>query len=133
MLGFGHGVRGREAWRDRWRGVRRQPGAHARHGLRPGGVMSMQQLLTIFLTVFLAELGDKTQLATLLFAADRNQHPLAVFVAAAGALMLSTAVAVAAGSAAQEHLSALPLKLIAGLGFVAIGLWTLYDHFAAIS
>jgi putative Ca2+/H+ antiporter (TMEM165/GDT1 family) len=91
----------------------------------------MQQILAIFLTVFLAELGDKTQLATLLFATDGQQHPLMIFLAAAGALVTSTAVAVVLGTAGAHHLTAIPLKLIAGAGFVAIGLWTIYGHFSA--
>ena len=84
----------------------------------------MSEIFVIFATVFLAELGDKTQLATLLFAAERNTSPLLVFLAAAGALVLSSALAVALGVGAERYLSALPLKLIAGLGFIAIGLCT---------
>ncbi|MGZ8996975.1 MAG: TMEM165/GDT1 family protein [Rhodospirillales bacterium] len=89
----------------------------------------MQHILAIFITVFLAELGDKTQLATLLYATDGQQHPLLIFLAAAGALVTSTAVAVALGTAAAQHLAMIPLKLIAGIGFVAIGAWTIYGHF----
>lgn len=89
----------------------------------------MSEILVIFTTVFLAELGDKTQLATILFAANRESSPLLVFVIAAGALVLSTALAVALGVAAERWLTLLPLKLLAGLGFVAVGLWTLWDHF----
>ncbi|SLN29889.1 TMEM165/GDT1 family protein [Oceanibacterium hippocampi] len=86
-------------------------------------------LLAIFLTVFLAELGDKTQLATVLFAADRQVHPLLVFTAAALALVASTALAVAAGTLLSRYMAFVPLKLIAGIGFVAIGCWTIYGHF----
>ncbi len=92
----------------------------------------MQQLLPIFLTVFLAELGDKTQLATLLFATDGKASPGAVFVAAASALVVSTALAVALGTMAERYLALLPLKLIAGIGFVAIGAWTIAEHFRAV-
>ncbi len=91
----------------------------------------MQNLLTIFITVFLAELGDKTQLATLLFATDQKTHPMLVFAAAACALVASTAIAVALGTMAERYLAMIPLKLIAGIGFVAIGLWTLADYFRA--
>lgn len=91
----------------------------------------MESLLTIFVTVFLAELGDKTQLATLLFATDQKAHPMLVFLAAAGALVASTAIAVALGTMAERYLAMIPLKLIAGIGFVAIGLWTLADYFRA--
>jgi putative Ca2+/H+ antiporter (TMEM165/GDT1 family) len=92
----------------------------------------MRELLTIFATVFLAELGDKTQLATLLFAADNKASPRGIFLAAAFALVLSTAIAVVLGTAAERYLAALPLKLIAGIGFVAIGLWTIAGHFKAV-
>lgn len=89
----------------------------------------MEHLLTIFITVFLAELGDKTQLATVLFAADQKAHPMLVFLAAAGALVASTAIAVALGAMAERYLAMIPLKLIAGVGFIAIGLWTVADYF----
>jgi putative Ca2+/H+ antiporter (TMEM165/GDT1 family) len=89
----------------------------------------MLQLATIFTTVFIAELGDKTQLATLLFATDGRNHPVLVFVAAAGALCLSSALAVALGTCGARYLDMIPLKLVAGVGFVAIGAWTLFEHF----
>ncbi|MDX1605535.1 MAG: TMEM165/GDT1 family protein [Candidatus Competibacterales bacterium] len=89
----------------------------------------MYPFLAIFLTVFLAELGDKTQLATVLFAADGRQSTTLVFLAAASALIASTALAVILGAAAERYIDTLPLKLIAGLGFIAIGLWTVYGHF----
>lgn len=88
-------------------------------------------MISIFLTVFLAELGDKTQLATVLFAAEGNRSPLMVFAAAALALVASTAVAVVLGAYAEKYLSMIPLKLIAGLGFIIIGVWTVSEHFKA--
>ena len=54
----------------------------------------MAQLLPIFIAIFLAELGDKTQFATVLFAAERQQNPFWVFAAAATALVASSAIAV---------------------------------------
>lgn len=90
----------------------------------------MSELIIIFLSVFLAELGDKTQLATLLFASKGEHHPVTVFLAASAALVLSSGLAVAAGTAAERLISGLPFKLIAGIGFIAIGLWSLFDHFA---
>lgn len=89
----------------------------------------MAAFFTIFFTVFLAELGDKTQLATVLFAADGGRSKLAVFAAAAGALIASTALAVALGALAEKYLSLLPLKLIAGGGFVIIGALMIGEHF----
>jgi putative Ca2+/H+ antiporter (TMEM165/GDT1 family) len=87
------------------------------------------KLASIFLAVFLAELGDKTQLATVLFATDKAHHPFVVFLAAAGALVLSTALAVALGTWGAKYLQMIPLKLFAGIGFIVIGAWTLFDHF----
>lgn len=89
----------------------------------------MVQYLIIFATVFLAELGDKTQLATLLFATEKNLSPWMVFTAASLALVCSTGLAVLAGTFAERFLTDIPVKLIAGLGFIAIGVWTVYDHF----
>jgi putative Ca2+/H+ antiporter (TMEM165/GDT1 family) len=88
-------------------------------------------LIAIFTTVFLAELGDKTQLATVLFASNGRQHPALVFAAAAGALCLSTALAVVISNVTGQYLTRVPLKLITGLAFIAIGMWTLYGHFQA--
>jgi len=87
--------------------------------------------LSIFITVFLAELGDKTQLATLLFASEKSYSPLFVFAAASSALVLSTGVAVLLGAAAERWMTMVPLKLIAGTGFILIGLWTVAEHFRA--
>jgi putative Ca2+/H+ antiporter (TMEM165/GDT1 family) len=90
----------------------------------------MSQLAAMFIAVFLAELGDKTQLATVLFASSREVSPFLVFMVAAAALTASTAMAVFAGHFAGEYLARLPLKLIAGSGFVLLGLWTIYSHFS---
>jgi putative Ca2+/H+ antiporter (TMEM165/GDT1 family) len=91
----------------------------------------LKSLLPIFITVFLAELGDKTQLATLLFAAEGKTSPWVVFAASASALVACAAIGVAAGTVAAEYLEGVPLKLIAGIGFLAIGVWTIYGHFQA--
>lgn len=91
----------------------------------------MKELIAVIVTVFLAELGDKTQLATLLFASSGKLPPLLVFFGASLALIGATAMAVLAGHAASQYLTAIPLKLIAGLGFIAIGCWSVYDHFSA--
>ncbi len=81
----------------------------------------------IFLTVLLAELGDKTQLATLLFATDQRLSKVGVFLSASGALLLSTLLAVVIGGQLPHYISPRILKLVAGIGFVAIGVWVLLD------
>lgn len=90
----------------------------------------MAPVFMIFLTVFLAELGDKTQLATVLFATEKAHSPLVVFCAASLALIASTGLAVFLGTYAERYLTMVPLKLLAGAGFVLIGLWTLWEHFS---
>lgn len=85
----------------------------------------MRQLLTIFLSVFIAEVGDKTQLATLLFASDEDTGRLAVFIAAGSALLLSTLLAVLAGGWIARMAQPSTLKIISGVAFVLIGVWTL--------
>ena len=80
---------------------------------------------TVFTTIFLAELGDKTQLATLLYAADVEHPKGTVFFAAALALVLTTALGVLAGGWISQHVSPRVLSTVAGLGFIAIGVWTL--------
>ena len=91
----------------------------------------MQHFIAMTVVVFLAELGDKTQLATLLFASDGRHHPLLVFFAAALALVSSAAIAVYLGAAVERHLATLPIKLFAGIGFLLIGAWTIWGHFKA--
>ena len=53
----------------------------------------------------------------------------AMSAAAAAALVASSAIAVTLGSAAQQQLADMPLKLIAGIGFMLIGAWTISCHF----
>ena len=87
--------------------------------------MDMKILLTVFASVFVAELGDKTQLATLLFAADKEVSKLTVFVGASLALIVTSAIGVLAGGLISHYISEKHLHYLAGVGFVAIGLWTL--------
>ncbi|HTK99909.1 MAG TPA: TMEM165/GDT1 family protein [Pseudomonadales bacterium] len=87
--------------------------------------MDPKLLLTVFVTVFVAELGDKTQLATMLYAADREVSKLTVFLGASLALVLASGIGVVAGSLLSEYISEKVLHYIAGLGFIVIGIWTL--------
>lgn len=89
----------------------------------------MRELAVMFLTIFIAELGDKTQLATMLFAAEKKAPALSVFAASAGALILGAALSVVLGAMAGKFLAHLPLKLIAGIGFILIGGLAIADHF----
>ena len=85
----------------------------------------MSALLPIFVSIFIAELGDKTQLATLLFATDTNLSRLGVFLAASSALVCSSLLAVLVGGQLTRFLSPATLQVIAGVGFILIGVWLL--------
>ncbi|MGA8516017.1 MAG: TMEM165/GDT1 family protein [Burkholderiaceae bacterium] len=89
---------------------------------------ALQSFFTIFIAVFLAELGDKTQLATMLFASDSNAavSKWTVFIAASAALTLSAGIGVVAGSWLGTLVSPRTLQLVAGAGFLLIGAWTVY-------
>ena len=80
---------------------------------------------TVLTTVFLAEIGDKTQLATMLFAAKGETSKWIVFVAASLALILAAALGVLVGGVVERFISPRTLKIVAGIGFVAIGIWTI--------
>ena len=88
--------------------------------------MFWQTFITVFTTVFLAEIGDKTQLATMLFATNKEVNLAHVFVGSAVALVVASALGVFAGSLMGEYIPERLLHYAAGLGFVVIGIWTIY-------
>ena len=87
--------------------------------------MVWKTFFTVFATIFVAELGDKTQLATLLYASDIKTSKWLVFAGAALALVLTSFLAVVAGGFIGQHVSERTLRWVAGLGFIAVGVWTL--------
>jgi len=89
--------------------------------------MDWKIFATVFGTVFLAELGDKTQLATVLFASRSNVSLWTIFFAASAALVLTSAVGVAAGSVVSQYVNPRYLSYAAGVGFIVIGAWTIYQ------
>lgn len=83
---------------------------------------------SVFITVFLAEIGDKTQLATMLFAAEEKSNKWVIFAGSALALVLAAAIGVLVGAQLERFISPRTLKIVAGIGFIAIGLWTLMSR-----
>jgi Ca2+/H+ antiporter, TMEM165/GDT1 family len=77
-----------------------------------------------FVAIFIAELGDKTQLAALSLSAGGRSR-LAVFAGSALALVATSAIAVGAGEAVSRVVSPLWLRRVAGAVFIAMGLWFL--------
>jgi putative Ca2+/H+ antiporter (TMEM165/GDT1 family) len=85
----------------------------------------MKTYALVFASVFLAELGDKTQLATLTYAATPGTSRLGIFVAAGAALLASSALAVLLGERLGAWIAPDHLRRAAAVMFVAIGLWML--------
>jgi putative Ca2+/H+ antiporter (TMEM165/GDT1 family) len=85
----------------------------------------MKAYAAVFLSVFVAELGDKTQLATLLFASRPEVSKVGVFLASAGALVASSLLAVLVGERLGAWLRPELLKPLAGGAFIAVGAWML--------
>ena len=87
--------------------------------------MNLTLLLSTFATVFLAELGDKTQLATVAISGT-SKRPLAVFIGSSSALVLASLIGAIAGGSLSTVVPADWLQLMASLGFLAIGLKLLW-------
>jgi Ca2+/H+ antiporter, TMEM165/GDT1 family len=86
--------------------------------------MDFKVFFTTFWMIFLAEVGDKTQLATLAFAAE-NKSRLTVFLGSAAALVLTSLLAVLLGSLVSRAVPASYLRIAAGSLFVILGGWML--------
>jgi Ca2+/H+ antiporter, TMEM165/GDT1 family len=87
--------------------------------------MDWKLAASAFSVVFLAELGDKTQLATLGLAASPGGR-WAVFVGSAAALVTTSAIAVVAGAALGRAVPAVWLERAGGVLMVALGVWMLW-------
>ena len=83
--------------------------------------MTLTLLITTFITVFLAEMGDKTQLTTITLSSTTNK-PLAVFIGSSVALILATLLGAMAGGSIANLIPAFLLKLLAGIVFLYIGI-----------
>ena len=89
--------------------------------------MDLKLFAAVAGTVFLAELGDKTQLATLLWSARSEGARLTVFAAAALALIAATGIGVLAGGVIGRYVEPRTLTLGAGAAFVLLGAWTIVE------
>ena len=85
----------------------------------------MKGYLMVFFITFLAEMGDKTQISTLLFSSNKEINRLGILAAASCALTMATFLAVVIGFELDRFVSARTIKLVSGIGFIGIGIWTL--------
>ena len=88
--------------------------------------MNWQVLGSAFLMIFIAELGDKTQISTFAFAAE-SKSPLSVFLGAALALVCSSAIGVLLGGLVGRFVPERVMKFAAAAVFLGFGGWTLYQ------
>ena len=87
--------------------------------------MTLTLLLSTFVTVFLAELGDKTQLATVAISGT-SDRPLAVFLGSSSALVIASLIGAVAGGSLSAIIPADWIQLSASIGFLVIGLRLLW-------
>jgi len=90
--------------------------------------MDWRVFLTTFGVIFLAEMGDKTQLAAMTMAAQ-TKRPWAVFIAAALALTAVSAIGVVVGSVVGDYVPLIWVKRVAALSFIVIGVLILLGKF----
>ena len=90
--------------------------------------MDLRVMLTTFGIIFLAEMGDKTQLAAMTMAAD-SKKPWAVFIGASLALVAVSALGVLVGSVVGDYVSLVWVKRVAATAFIVIGVLMLFGKF----
>ena len=93
-------------------------------------LLNLKLIASTFLVIFLAELGDKTQISIFALAGNRKAF-LSVLIGATGALVLSTLIAAALGSAIGRFIPEKVVKIAAGAVFIGFGALTLYEAFKA--
>ncbi len=90
--------------------------------------MDLRVLFTTFGIIFLAEMGDKTQLAAMTMAAQ-TKRPWAVFIGASVALAAVSALGVIVGSLIGDYLPLVWVKRVAAIAFITIGVLMLAGKF----
>ncbi len=88
--------------------------------------MDLKIVFTVFSAIFIAELGDKTQLATLLFATDKDVSKLSIFFGSSMALILTSALGVLIGSFLSQHINEKIMTILSGIVFVSLGVFSIY-------
>ena len=87
--------------------------------------MDFKLVVTVFVTIFVAEIADKTQIATLLYASNAQHSKLSVFIGSALALMVASGVAVLVGVGLSNWFDERLMARVAGIAFILVGTWTI--------
>lgn len=91
--------------------------------------MDLKLFFTVFGTIFLAELGDKTQLAVMALSAENHKGLLSIFLGSVLALALTSLIGVLVGSVAAKYISANIIQYVAGGLFIVIGIFMIFGKF----
>ena len=86
--------------------------------------MDLKLIATVFLTVIVAELADKSQFVTLLYASNAQHSKLSVYIGSSLALLFASGVAVLAGVGLSNWFDERIMARVAGIAFILVGLWT---------
>ena len=86
--------------------------------------MDLKLIATVFLTVIVAEIADKSQFVTLLYASNAQHSKLSVYIGSSLALMFASGVAVLAGVGLSNWFDERIMARVAGIAFILVGLWT---------
>lgn len=89
-------------------------------------MLDTKLFLTTFATLFVAELGDKTQLACMMLTA-KSKNPWTVFLGSSLALVLVSLLGVVFADVICRHISPEVVKKVASIGFVVIGALMYFD------
>ena len=93
--------------------------------------MNWKLFFSAFFTLFIAELGDKTQLAVFCMSADKKQ-PIPIFLGASLALILVTFLGAFFGEYISRYIPQHIIKFIAGCLFIGIGIFVLKEAFMEV-
>jgi len=89
------------------------------------GDIMIKSIFTAFFLVFLAELGDKTQLSTMLLA-SKSKSIWYTFLGSSCALVLSSLLGVLAGSVINKYVSPFYIQIVSGGAFIIIGILLIF-------
>ncbi len=86
--------------------------------------MDLKLIATVFVTIFVAEIADKSQIVTLLYASNAQHSKLSVYMGSSLALILASGVAVLAGVGLSTWIDEGLMARVAGMAFILVGIWT---------
>ncbi|MCH9006174.1 MAG: TMEM165/GDT1 family protein [Proteobacteria bacterium] len=87
--------------------------------------MDLKLIATVFVTIIVAEIADKSQIVTMLYASNAQHSKISVYIGSSLALMLASGVAVLVGVGLSNWIDERLMSRIAGIAFILVGTWTI--------